>query len=36
MPLFYNSTDNNAGSQIYIRDFGAIDSFEGVCGGTVG
>ena len=33
--LFYNSTDNNAGSQDHIHDFGAIYTFEGACGGTV-
>ena len=36
IPLFYNSTDNNAGSQVYIHDFGAIDSFEEARGVTVG
>jgi hypothetical protein len=34
--LFYNSTNNSAGSQVYIHDFEAIDCFEGACNGTVG
>jgi len=36
IPFFYNSTDTNAGSQVYVHGFWAINNFEEAYSRTVG